>query len=186
MTPDYTMSQEVLSTLRQIIRAIDVHSKQLSKHFGLTGPQLVLIKEIATQEGMGVSELARKVSLSQATVTTIIDRLESRELVERSRSARDKRKVTLFTTEKAKKLLESNPTFLQERFIREFEQLQPWEQNQILASIQRIASMMRAEELAEESAQGELSDESLAAYARAAAREQSEGANPRPSQGASE
>lgn len=142
-----TISEEVLATLRQIIRAIDIHSKQLSKHFGLTGPQLVLIKEIAAHRDISVSELARKVSLSQATVTTIIDRLETRGLATRIRSARDKRKVTLRITPKAQEILQANPTFLQEEFIRNFERLEKWEQTQILSSIQRLARMMKAEQL---------------------------------------
>jgi DNA-binding MarR family transcriptional regulator len=141
-----TISEEVLATLRQIIRAIDVHSKQLSKHFGLTGPQLVLIKEIGAHKDISVSELARKVSLSQATVTTIIDRLETRGLATRIRSARDKRKVTLRITPKAQEILQANPTFLQEEFIRNFERLEKWEQTQILSSIQRLAGMMKAEQ----------------------------------------
>ncbi|MDX1268522.1 MAG: MarR family transcriptional regulator, partial [Oceanisphaera sp.] len=35
--------EEVLVALRQIIRAIDLHSRQLSKASGLTGPQLLLL-----------------------------------------------------------------------------------------------------------------------------------------------
>lgn len=35
---------EVLVALRQIIRAIDMHSKRLIKEAGLTSPQLLLLK----------------------------------------------------------------------------------------------------------------------------------------------
>ena len=37
---------EVLIALRQIIRAIDMHSKRLIKEAGLTSPQLLLLKGI--------------------------------------------------------------------------------------------------------------------------------------------
>ncbi len=40
------LSDSVLSTLRQIIRAIDLQSRQLAKKYGLTGPQLIILKEI--------------------------------------------------------------------------------------------------------------------------------------------
>jgi DNA-binding MarR family transcriptional regulator len=142
------LSQEVLSTLRKIIRAIDLHSKQLSKSFGLTGPQLLLIREIAAEPDISVGNLAKRVSLSQATVTSIVDRLEARNLAKRIRSSQDKRKVSLEITDKAREILEANPTFLQEEFIRNFERLEKWEQMLILSSLQRVASMMNAESLA--------------------------------------
>jgi len=148
VSTDLELSQEVLSTLRQIIRAMDVHSKRLSKDFGLTGPQLVLVREISAHNGITVGQLARRVSLSQATVTSIIDRLESNGLAVRLRSSIDKRKVTLQITDKAKAILEANPTFLQEQFIRRFSELSRWEQTQMLSSIQRIASMMDADMVA--------------------------------------
>lgn len=142
------LSQDVLATLRKIIRAIDLHSKQLSKNFGLTGPQLLLIREIAAEPDISVGHLAKRVSLSQATVTSIVDRLESRKLAKRIRSSTDKRKVALEITDKAREVLEANPTFLQEEFIRNFERLEKWEQLLILSSLQRVASMMNAEGLA--------------------------------------
>jgi hypothetical protein len=38
-------TSEVVTTLRQIIRVIDLHSKKLIKDFGITGPQLIVLKE---------------------------------------------------------------------------------------------------------------------------------------------
>ena len=70
------ISDEVLRNLRRIIRAIDLHSKQLVNHYGLTGSQALLMRELL-QEGKGlpVSMLAQRVSLSHATVTDILNRL---------------------------------------------------------------------------------------------------------------
>jgi hypothetical protein len=38
--------EEVLVTIRQIIRRIDLYSKKLEHVYGLTGPQLLLLKEL--------------------------------------------------------------------------------------------------------------------------------------------
>ncbi|MGY8878905.1 MAG: MarR family winged helix-turn-helix transcriptional regulator, partial [Pseudoalteromonas sp.] len=35
---------ELLVSLRKVIRAIDLHSKQLNKTSGLTGPQLLIMQ----------------------------------------------------------------------------------------------------------------------------------------------
>lgn len=143
-------SAYVLSTLRQIIRAIDIHSRQLSKKYGLTGPQLIVISEINQYGSMTIGELARRISLSQATVTTILDRLEKKGLAERTRDKRDKRRVYVDITESARTILETHPNFLQEAFVRRFNALEEWEQTLILSSIQRISAMMNTTELPSE------------------------------------
>jgi DNA-binding MarR family transcriptional regulator len=140
-------SAYVLSTLRQIIRAIDIHSRQLSKQFGLTGPQLIVISEIGQYGPMTIGELARRISLSQATVTTILDRLELKELATRVRDSHDKRRVYVSITDKARSILESHPNFLQDAFVRRFNALEDWEQTLILSSIQRLSAMMNAQDL---------------------------------------
>lgn len=135
-------SAQVLSTLRQIIRAMDIHSRYLSKKYGLTGPQLVVAAEIGQSGPITIGELARRVSLSQATVTTILDRLEVKELATRIRGQEDKRRVYVDITDKTRSILETHPNFLQEEFVQRFNNLEDWEQTLILSSIQRIAAMM--------------------------------------------
>lgn len=84
--------EEVLVALRQIIRAIDLHSKKLKKECGLTGPQLILMNTIKDMGDVTIRELSNSTNISQATATTIIDRLEAQEYVTRVRSQKDKRK----------------------------------------------------------------------------------------------
>jgi DNA-binding MarR family transcriptional regulator len=141
------VSEQVLTALRQIIRAIDRQSKNLEKKYGLTIPQLVVLKETEKGRELTVGEIAKKVSLSQATVTTILDRLESRGLVERHRSSEDKRRVMVRTTPHGNDILKDSPSILQEHFLRQFGKLAEWEQSLILSSLQRIVSMMNAEDI---------------------------------------
>ena len=142
MAHNIDTSTRVLSTLRQIIRAMDIHSRHLSKKYGLTGPQLVVASEIGRYGPMTTGELARCVSLSQATVTTILDRLEAKELATRIRGQEDKRRVYVDITDKARGILETHPNVLQEEFVQRFNALEEWEQTLLLSSIQRIAAMM--------------------------------------------
>ena len=44
-------------------------------------------------------------------------------------------------------ILEQSPPLLQERFAQRFASLQEWEQSQLLASLQRIAAMMDAQDI---------------------------------------
>ncbi|QTL95078.1 HTH-type transcriptional regulator SarZ [Aeromonas jandaei] len=136
---------EVLVALRQIIRAIDMHSKRLIKEAGLTSPQLLLLKGIDELGQISMRQLADHTNMSQATATTIMDRLESRQLVQRVRSETDKRKVHATLTDAGRALLAEAPTPLQESFIQRFQSLETWEQTLLLSSLQRISAMMNAD-----------------------------------------
>lgn len=138
---------EVLVALRRVIRATDLHSRHLAKTTGLTAPQILLLQTIRDRGQVTIGELAADISLSQATVTTILDRLEKRDLVYRKRSSADKRKVHAHLTAEAQEVLKSSPIPLQEQFTRQFGDLQEWEQTMIISSLQRIAKMMDAEHI---------------------------------------
>lgn len=138
---------EVLILLRKVIRATDLHSKYLAKTTGLTAPQLILLQTIHGKGELTIGEIANEMSLSQATVTTIIDRLEKRQLVQRQRSLVDKRKVHILLSEVALDLIASAPTPLQDQFTRQFQRLESWEQSMIVGSLQRVAGMMDAQHL---------------------------------------
>lgn len=139
--------EEVLVSIRQIIRAIDLHSKRLSKESGLTGPQLILMRSIKELGEVTIRELSNHTNMSQATATTILDRLERNDLVKRVRSVQDKRKVHAHLTEKGLGVLSDAPMPLQQNFINKFQQLEEWEQSLLLSSVQRISSMMNAEDI---------------------------------------
>jgi DNA-binding MarR family transcriptional regulator len=136
-----------MAALRRIIRAIDLHSHSLVERCGLTGPQLVVLKELIEAAPRTVSTLAQAVSLSQATITGILDRLERKGMVRRDRSTEDRRKVLVSPTASAARVLEDAPPLLQEHFIASFGSLSDWEQSQILSSLQRIVTLMEASEV---------------------------------------
>lgn len=142
-----TITDDVLTALRRVIRATDLHSRHLERTVGLTAPQLLLLQILRQKGPVTIGTLAREMSLSQATVTTVVDRLEERGLITRTRSDVDKRKVFAALTDDGDKLLVNAPTLLQQQFICQFQELQNWEQAMILSSLQRVAQMMDAQHL---------------------------------------
>ena len=135
---------DVLIALRRIIQSIDQHSRFLMKRFHLTGPQLMVLQEIQRSEGVSASQLAKAISLSQATMTGILERLEKRALIQRRRSDMDRRRVMVTPTAAGAELLAAAPPLMQESFTAQFAGLQEWEQHMILSSLQRIVTMMNA------------------------------------------
>ncbi|MBT5923554.1 MAG: MarR family transcriptional regulator [Cellvibrionales bacterium] len=138
---------EVLVTLRRIIRATDLYSKQLAKNTGLTSPQMLLLQILRNKGQQTVGVLAKEMSLSQATVTTILDRLEKKALIIRERSTSDRRKVQVDVTDSAVEILKDAPLPLQYQFTQQFNDLQEWEQLMMISSLSRIAQMMDAQHI---------------------------------------
>ncbi len=134
--------REVLRALRQIIQAVDLHSRQLLRQHGITGPQLVILQEVAAFGPLTVSQLAKATSLSQGTVTNILMRLEKGELVTRTRSREDKRRVYIDVADKCRDMLATAPSPLHETFVEQFGGLEEWEQEMILSALKRLAAIM--------------------------------------------
>ena len=146
-TLETTQEDQVLISLRQIIRATDLYSRQLTKQVGLTAPQLLLLQSIQRLGATSISKLSADVNLSQATVTNIIGRLETRGLVCRTRSSEDRRVVHATLTELGVEKISAAPTPLQDVFSKQFSSLEGWEQSMIVAALQRVASMMNAQDI---------------------------------------
>lgn len=144
--PD-AIEDHIVAALRRIVRAIDLQSRRMVDACGLTGPQLVVLRAVGRLSGASVSALARSVSLSQPTVSGILERLERRGLVRRERREHDRRSVFVSMTPEGGRVLHEAPSLLQDRFQRELARLEEWERTQMLSILQRVAGMMDAEGL---------------------------------------
>ena len=139
--------QEILSSIRRIIRAVELYSRELMSKCGLTGPQLALLREVSLRGDITAVEVSDKLCISEATAAGIIDRLEHAEFITRRRGD-DKRKFKINISEKGRLALASAPPALQENFTEQLLKLPEWEQLLLLSSLKRIAAMMSAEDLA--------------------------------------
>ncbi len=140
-------SQKALVLLRQIIRSTDMQEKEISRSTGVTPPQLMVMQTLRDNTQLTTGELAKEMVLTQATVTSILDRLEKKELISRERGTEDKRKVWVSLTESGNELMKGAPTTQQDIFVRNFEDMQNWEQSMIVSSLERIAFMLNAQHL---------------------------------------
>lgn len=142
----------VLKAIRSIIRAADLQSKTLDLSCGLTGPQLLIMRELENNGVTTTSKLAKNISISQSTATIIIDRLVKKQLVERSRDTVDKRNWFISLTEHGVKVVKDAPPLLQSAFIEQFNSMPEWEQHHTLAVLQRVVAMLNAQSMSNDSA----------------------------------
>ena len=73
----------------------------------VTPVQFALLFAASKQDGLDQRTLAARVGLDTSTIAAVVDRLESRELIERNVSPDDKRVRLLSVTPAGKKLLQS-------------------------------------------------------------------------------
>lgn len=139
--------EEVLIALRQIIHGTDLHSKRVAKESGLTIPQIVVLQSVRDLGEVTTRQISRRVSLSQGTVTSILDRLEERDLIERYRSKVDRRVVHTRLTKQGGAALRRAPSLFHERFLVQFEDLAEQRQHEIVSVLQDVAEMMGAAKL---------------------------------------
>ena len=139
------MSNAVLRLLRRINRVGDLHSKELERLSGITTPQLIALRAIQELGEVTAGRIAAHVSLSQGTVSMILDRLETQGLIARYRSPRDRRVVHARLTEAGERAVASAPPLMREQFLRRFLALDLTEQARMVETLSALADMMDAE-----------------------------------------
>lgn len=143
MDTDHAIEALVLIELRRIIRATQLNSKALARERGMTPSQLVALQFINASGEVTASQIAEAMHLTQPTVTTLLDRLEERQLIARGRRDDDRRRVRISLTEQGRQQLSSAPQSLHEQFSARFRELPAWEQSSILAALQRLGAILQ-------------------------------------------
>ncbi|MFP3942101.1 MAG: MarR family transcriptional regulator, partial [Thermoanaerobaculia bacterium] len=85
-----------------------LYSRELLRRRNLTTPQLATLRQLGRHGPLPAGRLARGISVSQATITGVVDRLEERALVTRSRDPRDRRRVVVDLTEAGRQVVASS------------------------------------------------------------------------------
>lgn len=140
-------SEISLIALRRILRATEQHGRVLAAASGLTPVQMRVLKLLEADGLSTPKTLASQLRVSQATVTALLDRLEAKSMVQRERSAQDRRQTNITLTAQGEAALEGAPDPLQDQFVTRFEALADWEQAMIVAALERVGDMMDASEI---------------------------------------
>nr|WP_272213674.1 MarR family transcriptional regulator [Marinicella sp. W31]MDC2879630.1 MarR family transcriptional regulator [Marinicella sp. W31] len=134
-----------LIALRRILRATENYERDLAQSARLTPAQLRVLQIVEERGSVTPKALATQMGIRQASVTTLVDKLVARGMVERVPSKTDRRQTNVTVTEAGRAMVESAPDALQQRYVQAFEALKDWEQAQLIASLERVATMLDAE-----------------------------------------
>lgn len=99
------LSLLVLKQFRLIYGNAKRQFRSVEKNCGVSGSQLWLLQEITKSPGIGISELAERLSIHLSTCSFLVEKLKAKKLVIKSRSESDQRRVGLKATAAGKKVL---------------------------------------------------------------------------------
>ncbi len=133
-----------LIALRRIMRATELYGKELAQEAGLTAAQFRALQIVGEKGWETPKAIAARMGVSQATITALVDKLVGHGLVTRERSQTDRRQTNVTIAEAGSDVLDDAPDALQQLYVRNFEALEDWEQSQIVAVLERVASMLDA------------------------------------------
>ncbi|QDU29357.1 Organic hydroperoxide resistance transcriptional regulator [Anatilimnocola aggregata] len=142
-----SLDDEIIVAIRRISQAVEGYSRYLWQEYGLTAPQLGALRELEKSPLATPGHIAEKLHVSPQTVAGILKRLEQRGLITRARVENDRRSFSLQLSEEGRRLSNEAPSLLRDQFRTELTRLQVWEATQILSTLQRVATMMSAEDV---------------------------------------
>src|SRR5690606_3373903 len=107
----------------------------------LTPMQLLILGVLASEGPLTASELSGRVSLSAATLSGMLERLEERGLLLRQRDEEDRRRRWLSVSEAGRSLLQTAPPLLPPALRSAFAALPEWERHSLTAALLRVAEL---------------------------------------------
>ncbi len=136
-----------LIALRRILRATELFGREITQATGITPVQFRVLQIIAETGQATAKAIAQRMRVSQATVTSLVDKLVREGMVLREKSTQDRRQTNIHITPKGRQTLADAPDPLQQRFVRKFDALEDWEQAMLVANLERVAGFLDADDL---------------------------------------
>jgi DNA-binding MarR family transcriptional regulator len=131
-----------LDALRRIVRELRLANSGTEKSTGLSAAQLYVLVQVAGAPGASLSELAARTMTDRTSVAAVVDRLLGRGLVERRRSASDRRRVEILLTDAGQALLSRAPHPPTRRLLDGLETLDDKQLRRLAVSLTRLVQAM--------------------------------------------
>jgi len=137
----------ITQCLRRVIKSLQTYSKNVYRHFGITGPQLWVLKTIYQDGSLPLGELSKRMYLHPSTLTAAVDRLEKKGYVLRNRIKKDRRVINVQLTPKGSRLAKRAPKPIQGKMIVGLRKLEKDELHLIYRSVEKLVEIMEAEKV---------------------------------------
>ena len=132
------------TTLKEIYFSLDNGDRCLLEAYNLSVPRFYLLKNIAENPGITLTQLSTRMLTDKSNITRLIKGIEAEGLVNRKQHETDGRALSLYLTESGHRLLSDALTahrnFTQERFAPIHEHV-----NDLLANLLEVKQILKAQ-----------------------------------------
>ena len=108
----------VIDRLRRLVHGLRVTASVVQRHYGVTGAQLFVLRELATEPDVSIQRLSERTLTDPSSVSVVVARLVSAALVRRARDPADRRRTVLSLTRAGHRLLAQAPEPYQAQLFR--------------------------------------------------------------------
>lgn len=103
------LNKDVLRSFRLIYGSVRQHFRAVQKSCGISGSQLWILHEVRNAPGIGVSDLAARLSIHQSTGSLMVEKLVRAGLLRKAKSKTDQRRVGLELSAKGQRCAKRAP-----------------------------------------------------------------------------
>lgn len=145
--PQHDTNREIIFSIRRLIQARELYTKELNRAYQVSASQLNCILTLYENGPLPPSRIAKDMMVKSSTVTGVVDRLEQKGLVRRTRNSPDRRVINVELTEAGIRLAENAPPPIQQKIIDGLSTLTERQVNRIVKALQMLTSMLDVQDL---------------------------------------
>jgi DNA-binding MarR family transcriptional regulator len=143
----HDLVKQIIFQIRRLIQAKELYTKELNKKYQVSASQLNCLLALYENGPLSPSQIARLIMVKSSTVTGIIDRLEQKRLVQRTRTSPDRRVITIELTESGSNLAENAPPPIQQKILEGLRRLPRSEMEKIVLGLTMLTRMLDVQDL---------------------------------------
>jgi DNA-binding MarR family transcriptional regulator len=140
---------EILIKIRKIVRSINLESKKIQKHYGVSIPQVLCLSYLQKSENYQATQgdIKRFLNLNSSTTSGIINRLESKGFIARLPKSGDKRIVNIALTSNGAEALEKIPPLLHDQLNKGLQKLDSIQLQQIQENLELLINLLEIDDI---------------------------------------
>ena len=141
------LTREIIFSMRKLMQGAEHYTKELNKKYQVSAAQLNCLLSLYEHGSLPPSQIANHMMVKSSTVTGVVDRLERKGLVIRTRNSPDRRIINIELTEAGKKLAKNAPPPIQQKIIDGLKNLPEKEIKRIVIALTKLSDMLDVQDL---------------------------------------
>ncbi|MBW2009448.1 MAG: MarR family transcriptional regulator [Deltaproteobacteria bacterium] len=137
----------IIFSIRRLMQARELYKKELNKKYQISASQLNCLISLYENGPLPPSQIAKHMLVESSTVTGVVDRLERKGFVIRTRSSSDRRVITVQLTPEGEAMAKSAPPPIQQKILDGLSALSDEETASIAHALRTLTSMLDVQDL---------------------------------------